>query len=65
VTFESKYIDPDLHADVWARLSACKTSADVREVFEQVMAGGQSLALADQVKALTELVHKSAWVMYP
>jgi hypothetical protein len=65
VTFESRYIDPDLHADVWARLSACKTAADVREVFEQVMAGGQSLALADQVKALTELVNKSAWVMYP
>jgi HK97 family phage portal protein len=65
VTFESKHIDPDLHADVWARLSACKSAADVREVFEQVMAGGQSLALADQVKALTELVHKSAWVMYP
>ena len=42
VVFESAHIDPDVHADIWAQLSACKTAADVREVFEAAITGGSS-----------------------
>jgi len=67
--FESAAIGPDLHADIWAKLSACKTAADVREVFEQAISGGDAAKgdslLSEKVEALTSLVRKSAWVMYP
>lgn len=34
VIFESEAIPPELHADIWARLSACKSANDVRAVFD-------------------------------
>jgi hypothetical protein len=67
--FEHEAIGPDLHADIWAKLSACKTAADVREVFEQAIAGGDAAKgdslLSEKVEALEAMVKKSAWVMYP
>lgn len=68
VTFESASISPEMHADIWARLNACKSAADVREVFEQAI-GRNDDRIDSEINAklqkLTEMVQQSAWVMYP
>jgi HK97 family phage portal protein len=69
VIFEDASIPPDLHADIWAQLSACKSATDVREVFEQAISEGEPVKidklLIEKVEALEAIVKKSAWVMYP
>lgn len=66
VTFESDTITPELHASIWAQLSACKSASDVRDVFDRAIAQGEQTSdLAEQVKALTELVKDNLWSAYP
>ena len=64
VTFEHSAINPDLHADVWARLSACKSAADVREVFENAMIKRND-DITKRLDEITQLISKSAWIAYP
>ena len=60
VTFESAAIPPELHAEIWAGLSECKSTTDIRVVFDkafkrQAQDGGALLA---ELKRANELLER-------
>jgi hypothetical protein len=64
--FHSKEIPPELHASIWAQLSACKSGKAVREVFREAISNQGDdtaieapLSLVDELKRANDLLERA------
>ena len=59
VVFESDHISPELHAKIWAGLTACKSAEDVRAVFDRaIIGGGDNVDLVQELKRANDLLER-------